>query len=156
LFTRRGFDWTGRFPWIVESAARLKITSLVIDGEAVYCGKDGIPDFDALRSQANDQHVCLMAFDLMELNGEDWRQQPLLERKSKLSRLLARARRGLRYVEHLAGDGPLIFEHACKLGLEGIVSKRLDSRYRSGRSRNWIKIRNPQAPAALRIEEGSF
>jgi ATP-dependent DNA ligase len=72
------------------------------------------------------------------------------------SRLLARARPGLRYVEHLEGDGALIFKHACKLGLEGIVSKRLDSSNRSGRSRQWLKIRNPNAPAALRIEEGSF
>jgi bifunctional non-homologous end joining protein LigD len=79
-----------------------------------------------------------------------------VERKAKLSQLLARAGAGLRYVEHLEGDGALIFKHACKLGLEGIVSKRLDSRYRSGRSRQWIKIRNPDAPAAQRIEEGNF
>jgi ATP-dependent DNA ligase len=70
--------------------------------------------------------------------------------------LLARARPGLRYVEHLEGDGALIFKLACKLGLECIVSKRLDSRYRSGRSRHWIKIKNPKAPAALRIEEATF
>jgi bifunctional non-homologous end joining protein LigD len=156
LFTRRGFDWSHRFPWIVESAARLKVASAGIDGEACYCADGGIPDFDGLHSQAHDKHVCLMAFDLLELNGEDWRRRPLVERKSKLSRLLAGAGAGVRYVEHLEGDGALIFKHACKLGLEGIVSKRLDSRYCSGRSRQWIKIRNPDAPAAQRIEEGSF
>ena len=118
LFTRRGFDWTHRFPWIVESAAKLKVTSVTLDGEAVCCRDDGIPDFDALHSQAHDQKVCLMAFDLMELNGEDWCGRPLIERKSKLSRLLARARPGLRYVDHLEGDGALIFKHACRLGLK--------------------------------------
>ena len=94
-------------------------------------------------------------FDLLELNGKDYRQHPLEQRKAKLEKLLARIR-GSRFSEHLEGDGETIFEQACKLGLEGIVSKRRDFTYRSGRSKCWVKIKNPASPAVLRIQEGSW
>jgi bifunctional non-homologous end joining protein LigD len=88
------------------------------------------------------------------LNGEDMRRDPLAVRKATLASLLRRAAPGLRFNEHLDNeDGPLVFAHACKLGLEGIVSKRRDSRYRSGRSPHWIKTKNPNAPAVKREAE---
>ena len=85
----------------------------------------------------------LLRLDLLMRDGEDWRRRPLLERKAGLKRLMGRRKRVLRYVEHLDEGGAEMFEHACRLGLEGIVSKRRDRRYRSGRSRGWLKIKNP-------------
>ena len=97
----------------------------------------------------------MWAFDLIELNGDDVRRDPLAVRKATLERLLANAAPGVRFNEHLdEEDGPLVFEHACKLGLEGIVSKRRDSVYSSGRSLHWVKSKNPNAPAVRReLEE---
>ena len=142
LYTRRGFNWADRYPRIVEALRFLRVRSITIDGEAVWCSRDGRSDFDKLRSGAHDSHVFLYGFDLIELDGEDLRPAPLEERKGKLEKLLARGD-GIRFSEHLDGDGATIFEHACKLGLEGIVSKRRDLPYRSGRCKAWIKIKNP-------------
>jgi bifunctional non-homologous end joining protein LigD len=154
LYSRPGNDLTKRFPLIVESLARLRPRSCVIDGEAVACGDDGIASFDRIRYRRHDAGVFLYAFDLMELDGDDLRRDPLAVRKATLASLLARAAPGLRFNEHLdEADGPLVFAHACKLGLEGIVSKRRDSRYRSGRSPDWIKSKNPAAPAVRREAE---
>ena len=94
----------------------------------------------------------MWAFDLIELNG-DLRHDPLNVRKATLASVLARAAPGLRLNEHLEADGPDVFHHACMLGFEGIVSKRKDSRYRSGRSPHWIKSKNPTAPAVKREAE---
>jgi bifunctional non-homologous end joining protein LigD len=95
----------------------------------------------------------MWAFDLIELDGDDLPLDPLEMRKATLATLLARAAPELRLNEHMEEDGPLVFHHACKLGLEGIVSKRKDSRYRSGRSPHWIKSKNPSAPAVKREAE---
>jgi len=95
----------------------------------------------------------MWGFDLIELNGDDLRRDPLNVRKATLASVLARAAPGLRLNEHIEGDGPTVFAHACKLGLEGIVSKRKDSSYRSGRSPHWIKSKNPQSPAVKREAE---
>jgi bifunctional non-homologous end joining protein LigD len=78
------------------------------------------------------------------------------ERKIRLRKLLARTQSGIVYNDHLDGDGKTIFAHACQLGFEGIVSKRRDFAYSSGRAKHWIKVKNPKSPAALRIEEGTF
>jgi bifunctional non-homologous end joining protein LigD len=129
------------------------VRSIVIDGEAVWCGKDGKSDFGKLHSGAHDAAVFLYGFDLIELDGKDLRPAPLEQRKWKLEKLLAHSD-GIRFSEHLDGDGAIIFAHACKLGLEGIVSKRRDLPYRSGRVRSWIKVKNPASPAMLRIVEG--
>ena len=91
-----------------------------------------------------------VAFDLIELNGDDLRRDPLEVRKATLRSTLAKAGFGLRFNEHIEGDGPTVFAHACKMGLEGIVSKRKDSMYRSGRSPDWLKSKNPAAPAVKR------
>jgi len=87
------------------------------------------------------------------LNGDDLRRDPLEVRKATLRSMLAKAGLGLRFNEHLEGDGPTVFAHACKMGLEGIVSKRKDSMYRSGRSPDWLKMKNPAAPAVKREDE---
>ena len=137
LYTRRGYDWSAKYPRIVESLLSLRVRSIIVDGEAVWAGKDGKSDFDKMHSGAHDDQVFLYAFDLLELNGEDYRQHPLEQRKAKLEKVLARTQ-GMRFSEHIDGDGETIFEHACKMGLEGIVSKRRDFPYRSGRCKSWV------------------
>jgi bifunctional non-homologous end joining protein LigD len=145
----------GPLPRIVEGLRTLRARSVIIDGEAVWCGKDGKSDFEKLHSGAHDAHVFLYGFDLIELDGEDLRPAPLEQRKGRLEKLLARSD-GIRFSEHLDGDGATIFAHACKLGLEGIVSKRRDLPYRSGRCRAWVKVKNPASAAVLRIEQGTW
>ena len=144
-FTRNGNDWTDRFPAIVETATQLRATSFLIDGEAVIIGDDGTPDFRALRSQHRDHEAVLVAFDLLERDGEDLRDLPLIERKRRLGRLIGKTknRRAIQYGEHLKGNGASVLDYACRLGLEGIVSKRVDAPYRSGPSKTWIKSKNP-------------
>jgi len=144
-FTRNGNDWTDRFPAIVETASQLRATSFLIDGEAVSVRDDGTPDFRALRSQHRDHEAVLVAFDLLERDGEDLRDLPLIERKRRLGRLIGKTknRRAIQYCEHLKGNGASVLDYACRLGLEGIVSKRVDAPYRSGPSKTWLKSKNP-------------
>jgi bifunctional non-homologous end joining protein LigD len=156
IYTRRGADWTHRFPLIVDGAMRLRAISFYIDGEGVVCREDGLAVFDRLHSKANDESCFLYAFDLIELDGADMRSLPLEDRKRKLRSLVGSRRSKIVYNDHMGGDGLAIFEHACKLGCEGIVSKRRDMAYRSGRSKSWLKIKNPKSPAMLRVEEGTF
>ena len=153
LLTRNGHDWTDRYPLIAEAVGALRVRSFLIDGEAVACDDDGMPSFDRLRYRRQDARVFLFAFDLLELNGQDLRREPLETRKATLASLLRGSLPGLRLNEHLTHDGESVFRHACKMGLEGIVSKRLGSRYRSGRSKDWLKFKNPEAPAVKREAE---
>jgi bifunctional non-homologous end joining protein LigD len=153
LFTRNGHDWTGRFPLIARAALSLKAASCLIDGEAVSCDDDGLPVFDRLRYRRDDPRVFLYAFDLIELNGDDLRREPVERRKVLLIRLLAKASIGLQVNDHIPEPGDVVFRHACQFGFEGIVSKRLGSPYRSGRTRYWIKSKNPAAPAVKREAE---
>jgi bifunctional non-homologous end joining protein LigD len=126
----------------------------VIDGEAVIARDDGTPDFHALRSKRRGHEAMLFAFDLIEHDGDDLRDLPLIERKRRLKKLLGRAkRRAIRFVEHLTIDGPTIFEHVCRMGLEGVVSKRVDAPYRSGPSKVWVKAKNPASDAVRRERE---
>jgi bifunctional non-homologous end joining protein LigD len=97
--------------------------------------------------------TCSCTPYLIELNGEDLRRDPLQVRKATLASILAKARPGIRFNEHIEGDGPTVFAHACKMGLEDIVSKRKDSAYRCGRSRDWLKMRNPACAAVAREAE---
>src|SRR5262249_23463031 len=106
-----------------------------------------------IRHHRANESIFLYAFDLIELNGDDLRREPLEVRKATLRSMLAKAGLGLRFNEHIEGDGPTVFAHACKMGLEGIVSKRKDSPYRSGRSPDWLKMKNPAAPAVKREKE---
>jgi bifunctional non-homologous end joining protein LigD len=112
-----------------------------------------VPSFDRIRYRRHDGSVFLFAFDLIELNGDDLRPDPLEGRKASLEMILAKSGPGIRFNEHMEGDGDTVFRHACKLGLEGIVSKRKGSPYRSGRSADWLKMKNAAAPAVKREEE---
>jgi bifunctional non-homologous end joining protein LigD len=144
-FTRNGHDWADRFPALVDAALRIKASSFLIDGEAVIARDDGTPDFHALRSRRRGSEAVMYAFDLIEHNGDDLRDLPLIERKRRLAKLLGRAkRRAIRFNEHLTGDVPTVFDHVCRMGLEGIVSKRVDAPYRSGPSKVWLKSKNPE------------
>ena len=143
LLTRNGHDWTERFPLIVAAANTLKVRSCLLDGEAVACDGDGLPCFDRLRYRRQDAAVFLFAFDLLELDGADLRREPIEIRKATLASVLRKAGTGIQINEHMEHDDALtVFQHACKMGLEGIVSKRLGSSYRSGRSRDWLKLKN--------------
>jgi bifunctional non-homologous end joining protein LigD len=153
LYSRPGNSLTERFPLIVEALLRLRSRSCIIDGEAVACDGHGMPSFDRLLYRRHDATVFLYAFDLIELNGDDLRREPLEVRKATLASVLAKAALGLRLNEHIEADGPTVFAHACKMGLEGIVSKRKGSPYRSGRSPDWLKMKNPTAPAVKREGE---
>jgi bifunctional non-homologous end joining protein LigD len=133
--------------------ANLRTRSCIIDGEAVACDDNGLAVFDRIRYRRHDGKVFLYAFDLIELDGDDLRREPLDVRKATLRSLLVKVGPGLRWNEHIEGDGESIFRHACKLGLEGIVSKRKDSPYRSGRSPDWLKMNNPDAPTVKREAE---
>ena len=98
--------------------------------------------------------MFLFAFDLLELNGQDLRREPIETRKATLASVLRRAGAGVHLNEHLEHeDGEVVFGHACKMGLEHIMSKRLGSIYRSGRSHDWLKMKNPAAPAVKRESE---
>jgi ATP-dependent DNA ligase len=153
LYSRPGNDLTYRFPLIVDAIASLRSRSCIIDGEAVACDDHGVPSFDRIRYRRHDSTVFLYAFDLIELNGDDLRREPLDARKATLAKVLAKAQSGIRLNEHIEGDGPTIFAHACRLGLEGIVSKRRDAWYRSGPSNDWLKSKNPQCAAVKREAE---
>jgi bifunctional non-homologous end joining protein LigD len=117
------------------------------------CDDDGLSVFDRLRRRCEDQHMFLYAFDLIELDGQDLRGEPLEQRKAALAKLLRKVMSGLVLNEHLAHPGEVVFHHACAMGLEGIVSKRLGSRYTSGRTRDWLKFKNPDAPEVKREAE---
>ena len=108
---------------------------------------------DRVRYRHHDESIFLYAFDLIELNGDDLRCDPLEDRKARLEVMLAKAEAGIKFNDHMVGEGEVVFRHACKLGLEGIVLKRKDSAYRSGRSSDWLKMKNADAPAVKREEE---
>jgi bifunctional non-homologous end joining protein LigD len=154
LFTRRGHDWTDRYPAIAAVAAKLRAKSFTLDGEAAVSGADGVAVFEALHRRRAVPDAILYAFDLLELNGKDLRVLPLGERKAKLARLLVGSSAGIVFNEHTAEDGALVFRHACMMGLEGIVSKRLSAPYRSGPSRDWVKVKNPDCAAMQRARAG--
>ena len=154
LLTRNGNDWAERFPLIAAAVEALRARSCLVDGEAVACNDGGLAVFERLRGRRHDASVFLYAFDLIELNGTDLRREPLQVRKATLASVLVKAGPGIHFNEHLeCDDGETVFRHACQLGLEGIVSKRLGSRYTSGRSRDWLKCKNPNAPAVKREAE---
>jgi bifunctional non-homologous end joining protein LigD len=141
LKTRKGLDWSAKFGTIIGQAAALP--DCLIDGEVVALDAHGAPDFAALQAALSDQNsddLIFFAFDLLFEKTEDLRPQPLSVRKARLQKLLGKAgSASMRYVEHLGTGGDAILQSACKMALEGIVSKRLDAPYRSGRSDAWLK-----------------
>jgi bifunctional non-homologous end joining protein LigD len=136
-----------RYPLIMEAGKHIE-GSAIVDAEVVWLDAEGIPNFDALHSRVNDARAVALSFDLLMLNGGDLRRNPYVERKAALRKLL-NGNRGIQYVEHAEGHGDRLYEAACKLGLEGIVSKKLDAPYRSGPSKTWTKVKNPTAPPQL-------
>ena len=139
MWTRHGANFTDRLPRIAEAVRSLPGESAPVDGEAVAFRPDGQSDFGALRAKAGGSQACLVAFDLLALDGEDLRHRPLEERRKRLARLIAAGADGVVFGEALATEGALVFAKACALGLEGIVSKRVSSLYWRGNSRQWLK-----------------
>ena len=142
--TRSGLDWSDRFPEIAAAAGRLP--PCLIDGEAVALDAHGAPDFAGLQQALADGatgELVFFAFDALFVDGEDLRALPLSERKARLERVLGaaepQAQGRLRYVEHFTDGGDAVLKSACSMQLEGVVSKRLDAAYRSGRSESWVK-----------------
>jgi bifunctional non-homologous end joining protein LigD len=154
LITRGGYDWTDRYPWIVEAARKIRLKRFVLDGEAVVLGVDGIADFNALHSRKHDHEVQFCAFDILAESDDDLRKLPLSMRKANLERLLARRPEGIFINPFERGEiGPDLFRAACRMGLEGLVSKRRDRPYQAGRSKHWVKVKNRQHPAMSRVME---
>src|SRR6516225_8657901 len=153
LITRNGNDFTSRFPLAAAAVSALPANSFLLDGEAIVTDAKGLAVFDLIRWQRHSSEAVLIGFDLIELDGEDLRGSTIEHRKRKLAKLVRGPHPGIVLNEFFEGDGDILFTHACKLGCEGIVSKRLGSRYRSGRSPHWLKIKNPAAPAVEREAE---
>jgi bifunctional non-homologous end joining protein LigD len=146
LKTRKGLDWTEKFGAIAKEGSALP--DVLIDGEIVALDHNGAPDFSTLQAAISDgktDDLIFYAFDLLFAGGEDLRRLPLAERKARLKKLLEARRNGkarsIRYVEHFESGGDAILQSACKLALEGIVSKKLGAPYRSGRSESWTKAK---------------
>ncbi|MFV0623436.1 DNA ligase D [Sphingomonas sp. ac-8] len=141
VYTRSGLDWTDRFPGIAEAAAAIPAGSALIDGEIVAF-KDGRPDFSTLQAAIKDGgEMAFFAFDLLELDGEDLRALPQVQRKDRLRPLVENVDARLHYSEHVVGAGEKLFEAMCREGYEGVVSKRADAPYRGTRSKGWLKTK---------------
>ncbi|AHY52643.1 non-homologous end-joining DNA ligase [Bradyrhizobium japonicum] len=138
-FTRRGHDWTRRFKKVADDAWHIKASSAIIDGEVVVPAADGSTDFSVLQNElkSTSTKIVLVAFDMLYLNGRDIRKVPLFERKAALKKIIAGT--DVQFSESFEIDGSEMFIHACKVGLEGVVSKARDSVYPVGRSNNWVK-----------------
>lgn len=145
LYTRTGLDWTTEFETIATAAEDLAGHDVVMDGEVTVFGKTGLPDFQALRrelAKRSSPNLTFQAFDLLYLDGYDLRPVPLIERKRVLRELIGDAAGTIAYVDYLElEEGEPVYRHACKMGLEGIVSKRKDAPYRSGRQEIWTKTK---------------
>ncbi|MGH6992813.1 MAG: DNA ligase D, partial [Caulobacteraceae bacterium] len=143
LRTRKGLDWTVRFKALAAAASDLP--DCLIDGEAVVQDEAGVPDFALLQaalSAGRSQDIVFFAFDAIFAQGEDLRERPLFERKARLAKILkGRALGPIRFVEHFESGGEAVLRSACRMHLEGVVSKRLASPYRSGRSDDWTKAK---------------
>jgi bifunctional non-homologous end joining protein LigD len=139
VFTRRGNDWTNRFRKIASDAWHVNAGSAIIDGEVVVPAANGTTDFSALQNELKGRSakIVMVAFDLLYLNGRDLRGLPLHERKAVLKKIIADT--DVQFSESFEVDGREMYKHACKTGLEGVVSKLRDSRYRSGRTNDWAK-----------------
>ena len=145
LFTRSGLDWAVRFPAIAKALLTFPAESVLLDGEVAFVLPSGITDFKSLQEHIDSPHgsIRYFVFDLLSLDGKDWRKKPLRERCAKLAELMAAkgVSNFLVYADHVEGSGPEFFAEACAKGLEGIMSKRADRPYVSGRGKDWLKIK---------------
>jgi bifunctional non-homologous end joining protein LigD len=139
VFTRRGYDWTKRFRKVAEDAFDINASSAIIDGEVVVPQANGATDFSVLQNElkGRSHRIVLVAFDLLYLNGYDLRQLPLFKRKAHLKKLIDGT--DVQFSDSFEIDGREMLTHACKIGLEGVVSKVGDSRYPAGRTNDWVK-----------------
>jgi bifunctional non-homologous end joining protein LigD len=135
----KGNDWTRRFRKIADDAWHISAGSAIIDGEVVVPAEDGTTDFSVLQNELKGKStkIVLVAFDLLHMNGVDLRKLPLIERKAHLKKIIAGT--DLQFSQSFEVDGSEMYAHACKVGLEGVVSKVRDSKYQSGRSNDWTK-----------------
>jgi bifunctional non-homologous end joining protein LigD len=148
IFTRRGFDWTDRFSGVASSLASLRVKDAILDGEIVVPDANGIPDFHLLEADlaaARHDRMIFYAFDLLYQDGYDLRPAPLRERRSALETLVGVGSDRIRLSENLHPEGSTMLELACRMKLEGIVSKRLDAPYRSGEQDSWLKQKCKQS-----------
>ncbi len=143
LYTRSGLDWTRTFGGIARAVQRLSARDVVLDGEVVAFDEAGKSDFGLLQAalKSGDEALTYVVFDVLSKGGRDLKREPLSKRKGELKRILARAPEGLLLGEAIAGSGPELYREMCRLGLEGIVSKRRDSVYAPVRSRAWLKCK---------------
>ncbi len=145
LFSRSGLDWTRRFPAVAQAMLTFPAETVLLDGEIAYVKPDGITDFKSLQEHIDtpDPAIRYFVFDLLNLDGKDWRAKPLTARRAKLSELMSE--KGISpylvYSDYVQGSGDEFFAAACAQGLEGIISKRADAPYRSGRGKDWLKIK---------------
>jgi bifunctional non-homologous end joining protein LigD len=160
IFTRRGHDWTHRFKKVANDAWHIKAGSAIVDGEIVVPAADGSTDFSVLQNELKGKStsIVLIAFDLMYLNGRDIRKEPLVRRKAELKKIIAGT--DVQFSESFEIEGSEMFAHACKLGLEGVVSKVRDSAYAGGRGNNWVKKTCAQREtliiAGFALDEGKW
>jgi bifunctional non-homologous end joining protein LigD len=152
LLTKGGHNWIKRYPWIAETALRIRTKQFVLDGEAVLLGVDGTSDFDGLQSRKYDHEVRFYAFDVLAADGEDYRKLPLSMRKVNLERILARRANGSSsHRSSRVRSARILFRHACLMGLEDLVSKHSQRWFGAGPCDQWIKTKNPKHPAYRRV-----
>ncbi len=160
VFTRRGYDWTHRFKKIASDAWHIGAGSAIIDGEVVAPAADGTTDFSVLQNElkGRSSKIVMVAFDLLYLNGYDLRKLPLVERKALLKKTIDKT--DIQFSESFEVDGGEMLKHACKTGLEGVVSKVRDSHYSNGRSNDWVKVtcaqRETLVIAGFALKENRF
>ncbi|MBO4226652.1 non-homologous end-joining DNA ligase [Bradyrhizobium neotropicale] len=160
VFTRRGRDWTRRFKKIATDAYEINVGSAIIDGEVVVPSPDGTTDFSVLQSELKGKstRIMMVAFDLLYLNGYDLRKLALAERKAHLRRLIEGT--PIQFSESFELDGREMYQHACEVGLEGVVSKVRSSRYASGQAAEWVKVtcrqRETLTIAGFALDEGKW
>lgn len=153
VLSKAGLDWTWRYPMIVEAARKMKQKQFIIDGEICVLDVRGISQFDWLHSGKYNDAAQLYAFDIVAMEGDDLRELPLFERKGRLAKILHRRPEGIFVAPFEQGEiGPQLFEAACRMELEGIVSKHRERRYRP-RTCDWIKVKNRQHPAYSRVAD---
>src|SRR5262249_50862399 len=145
LITRGGNDFSGRFPFIATAGGKLPGRSCLIDGEAIVCDENGLADFELIPGHGTPANARHCAFDRLGVDGRGPRRRPIDAIKGLLTQLLRGSNASIVLNAHCEEDGAIVFREACRLGCEGIVSKRLGSIYRRGRSPLWVKVKNPNA-----------
>ena len=152
LFSRSGLDWTIRFPVIAKALEKLPCKEALLDGEIAFVLPSGLTSFKELQEHIDTPHPAFryFLFDLLDLDGKDWRKRPLLERKAELQKLLGKKKLPdwLIYSDHVQGSGPAFYEQACEAGLEGVVSKRANSPTSRGAPRPGSRPNARSAPSS--------